>query len=119
PPLRRAGRGCVAGARAQPYPGACRLARVDDPRPAPRTVAPGGVALGERPSRKYLVQGYFCSCSLYDRLADAAERVHESRAAGEPLRLPVFWVAGPVGSGRRVALLFVLSALHARNHRPV
>jgi hypothetical protein len=77
------------------------------------------VLTGQLPHRTDLVAGRFAARSIYGDMARQAERwlVEHNRTDRE--LLAAFWISGRSGTGKSVALLHLLSSLHAEDTRRV
>jgi tetratricopeptide (TPR) repeat protein len=88
----------------------------------PEHITEGEVLTGERPQVHNLREGYFSSRpEVYQPIADQAEQCILDLADNQDkqLRLPVFWIGGPSGSGKSVALMHVLALLSESGFGPI
>ncbi len=70
------------------------------------------VLTGQIPSRSHLREGRFAPRRVYAEIAEKAEEWLGSGTVPTRERSAAFWIAGRSGSGKSVALLHLLSALH-------
>ena len=71
------------------------------------------VLTGQVPNRDHLREGRFAPRRVYSEIAEKAEKWLGSGRNPSRERIAAFWIAGRSGSGKSVALLHLLSALHA------
>ena len=83
----------------------------------PSDVTSGITLIGEQPRPCHLREGYFAPrLPLYDNTIRSVTGwlIEKASQRESTLRLPVFWIGGRSGSGKSVALLHVLAAIHAQ-----
>ena len=89
---------------------------------APAQVEHGDFLTGQLPSPRDLRTGRFAprAAVIEPLVARASEWLQSHPAERDTrLRLPVFWIGGRSGCGKSIALLHVLSRLHADGHSPI
>ncbi|MEO9778993.1 MAG: hypothetical protein ABJH07_09495 [Sedimentitalea sp.] len=70
------------------------------------------VLTGQAPGRNHLREGRFAPRRVYSEIAGKAEEWLGAGADAPHEQISAFWIAGRSGSGKSVALLHLLSALH-------
>lgn len=73
------------------------------------------VLTGQLPTVQHLREGRFASRRVYGDVAESTRR-WLAETVDDADTLPVFWIAGRSGSGKSVALLHLLAALHDEGH---
>lgn len=89
---------------------------------APSSIESGDYLIGERPMPRHLRLGYFAERrSMLDALMDSLQTWMWPHPAGKDRsqRLPVFWIGGPSGTGKSIALLQTLARLNADGVGPI
>ncbi|MEI9850325.1 MAG: hypothetical protein WDN24_05015 [Sphingomonas sp.] len=81
--------------------------RKEDPKQA--------VLTGQLPKRHHLQEGYFCQRSSYREIVERAELWLGQQMGSNGDLLGLFWIGGPWGCGKSVALLHLLAASYAEN----
>ncbi|HXA18741.1 MAG TPA: hypothetical protein VN380_17230, partial [Thermoanaerobaculia bacterium] len=88
----------------------------------PEEVQAGSYLTGERPLPRHLRLGFFAprEAVLRPLSAKIIEWLTPHPASNDDsLRLPVFWIGGRSGTGKSVALLQILSLIHAEQIGPI
>ena len=83
----------------------------------PSDITNGATLIGQQPMAHHLREGYFADReALYGSMMRVVTDWLQDRSyRSDPCkRLPVFWIGGRSGSGKSVALLHVLAAVHAQ-----
>ena len=81
---------------------------------------PGKATLtGQAPTRADLAEGRFAPRSIYDTIHAEAEKWLTEKKGSNDLRIPAYWISGRSGTGKSVALLHLLAALHAADDRRI
>ena len=83
----------------------------------PSAVTSGKTLIGEQPRPYHLREGYFAPRQpLYDNTTRSVTGwlIEKASKRESSLRLTVFWIGGRSGSGKSMALLHVLAAIHAQ-----
>lgn len=89
-----------------------------DREPDSVDVAEQGFLVGEQPRLSHLREGYFAPNPRLSAIEDDLWEWHESLATDQAVvhagRIPVYWIEGPSGSGKSIALMQFLARLNGR-----